>query len=966
MRTLQRADWLSVLVVASISAWFLVRRRRQRSRTSDAATSYAGGNTIEVAELACAELGAIDQAWAAVVPDAMAVEDCTSQIGAMGGVQTYRMSASVAEGRVMKAVLRQWSGSQETAVEQRLFVQRWCAACRVFALHGVGPRRLAEQPLRPRRLAEQGRADGWAVEEWPGTALHTVPSPLASGATTASWSGLDARTARAAGQLLARAHQVPTTWFEGFREAYQTCLPWLRGTARGSNAWVYASLAPGGLLCCDSSLRVLWADGSTAAPRHPVSARLVTTHGNFHPGNIVRPAAYARPAAYVERGGGSAAAEEGEEEDEELLRLVDFDCSCVAAAIFDLASAFALDESGHFDCFLAGYLDQLGGAWSSADLEAIRLDAALASRRIQSGLEAIRLALVEATVPPVPVHSTSSAKAKATAADFAAAKAKAAAAAAAEAAAADAAATTVATAGLDERASAFIAEIETEVAMADLDERANSFIAEMETEVAEEASRSASRAAMEAVLEAELEEEELQEEELEEEELEEQLEEDELEVEQLGAQLEEQQLEEQQLEEQQLEEQQLEEEQLEEQQLEQEQQLGGKQLEQQLEEQQLEEQQLLQSAYNAQRAFILTAEAQQLEEQLEEEQPGGQLEEQQLEAEAAVALAAAEEARAAAERAAERAAAAVEKLQAARQTQTPDPPAEIPDSSLAIPERSAAVVCSTVSTEAAEHPFLGLSPSDSLGSLESLGSLGSLGSQPPPRPISRAESGSSLDRPLSAQEAKEANRARRNSVAAQDWAIKRRQQMERAARIKGERAFSGRPSSATSSTGTPRRSPAVPAAATATSPPYSPATVSPKPARVASHGANPVPRAASRSLSGALQAAAPPLEPQQPQTPPPPPPQLTSRRRSSPAEHVIALRDEDASNGSSSHTPLASSRPVGSPSTTTVPSPRRAPPSTTGELDDRRGWRGRHAPNRHAQYGLPQQNSLACTYRYPA
>ena len=572
MRTLQRADWLSVLVVASISAWVLVRRRRQRSRASDAATSDAGGNTIEAAELACAELGAIDQAWAAVVPEAVGVEDCTSQIGAMGGVQTYRVSAMVAEGCVMRAVLRQWSGSQETAVEQRLFVQRWCAACRVFALHGVGPRRLAEQPLRPRRLAEQGRADGWAIEEWPGTALHTVPAPLASGATTASWSGLDARTARAAGQLLARAHQIHTTWFEGFREAYQTCLPWLRGTARGSNAWVYASLAPGGLLCCDSSLRVLWADGSTAAPRHPVSARLVTTHGNFHPGNIVRPAALRVGTAYasgVERGGGSAAAEEGEEEDEELLRLVDFDCSCVAAAIFDIASAFALDESGHFDCFLAGYLDQLGGAWSSADLEAIRLDAALASRRIQSGLEAIRIALVEATVPPVPVHSASPAKARATAADFAAAKA--AAAAAAEAAAADAAATTA--------------------AMADLDERANSFIAEMETEVAEEASRSASRAAMEeAVLEAELEEEGLQEEELEEEELEEQLEteleEQQLEEEQLEEQLGEQQLEEQQLEEQQLEEQQLEEEQLEEQ-------LGEQQLEeQQLEEQQLEEQQL--------------------------------------------------------------------------------------------------------------------------------------------------------------------------------------------------------------------------------------------------------------------------------------------------------------------------------------------------------------------------------------
>lgn len=91
------------------------------------------------------------------------------------------------------------------------------------------------------------------------------------------------------------------------------------------------------------------------------------------------------------------AAEGEEEEQEQQLRLVDFDCSCVAAAIFDLASAFVLDHSGLFRPFLAGYLNELGEAWSGADLEAVRLDAALASRRIQSGLEAIRLALTEAT-----------------------------------------------------------------------------------------------------------------------------------------------------------------------------------------------------------------------------------------------------------------------------------------------------------------------------------------------------------------------------------------------------------------------------------------------------------------------------------------------------------------------------------------------------------------------------------------
>ena len=291
-----------------------------------------------------------------------------------------------------------------------------------------------------------------------------------------------------------------------------------------------------------------------------------------------------------------------------------------------------------------------------------------------------------------------------------------------------------------------------------------------------------------------------------------------------------------------------------------------------------------------------------------------------------MAVAAAEEARVAAEIAAEIAAVAVEKLEAARQT--PDLSAD----SIAIPERSAAVVfSSTVSTEAAEHPFLGLSPSDSLGSLESLGSLGSLGSQQPPRPTSSAESKASLGLFLSAQEAMDANRAKRNSVAAQDWAIKRRQQMERAARIKGERAFAGRSPSAASSTGTPPRSPAVLAAANATPPSFSPAAASyvaiPEPAQVASHGAIPVPRATSRSLSGALQAAAPPPEPQQPQ---PPPPQLTSRRHSSPAEDVFVFEEDDAlSNASSSYTSLASSRP----STTTVPSS-----SPTASIDD---WRTR-------------------------
>ena len=37
------------------------------------------------------------------------------------------------------------------------------------------------------------------------------------------------------------------------------------------------------------------------------------------------------------------------------------------------------------------------------------------------------------------------------------------------------------------------------------------------------------------------------------------------------------------------------------------------------------------------------------------------------------------------------------------------------------------------------------------------------------------------------------------------------------------------------------------------------------------------------------------------------------------------------------------------------PPPRRPPPSTTGELDDRRGWRGRHAHNSRAHEAWPRR-----------
>jgi Ser/Thr protein kinase RdoA (MazF antagonist) len=127
---------------------------------------------------------------------------------------------------------------------------------------------------------------------------------------------------------------------------------------------VYASLGPagGGLKAANwgclgrnNQLAALWADGGALAPVHPISARLVTTHGDFHPGNIC-----------ARHGDGGR------------LQLIDLDCACVSAAVFDLASAAVLHGSGTFRPFLEGYLDELGAEWSDADLNAIYVDALLA------------------------------------------------------------------------------------------------------------------------------------------------------------------------------------------------------------------------------------------------------------------------------------------------------------------------------------------------------------------------------------------------------------------------------------------------------------------------------------------------------------------------------------------------------------------------------------------------------------
>ncbi|EOD28886.1 hypothetical protein EMIHUDRAFT_113973 [Emiliania huxleyi CCMP1516] len=194
------------------------------------------------------------------------------------------------------------------------FTRRMQAAARAFAGAGLGPRPIAE--------GDGPNGGGWWVEEWGGS--RSLP-----------WTSREEYAAM--GRLLARMHAVPTEWFDASRAEAARRWPLLERVTAGSHAWVGLAwglweasadelaesgdpedVAIGRALAAfaqargpsgDEQLFLDWAQLSGAlAPEHPAARRVVTTHGDVHPGNVLQSGL-----------------------------VVDFENSCVCSAIYDLA-----------------------------------------------------------------------------------------------------------------------------------------------------------------------------------------------------------------------------------------------------------------------------------------------------------------------------------------------------------------------------------------------------------------------------------------------------------------------------------------------------------------------------------------------------------------------------------------------------------------------------------------------------
>jgi aminoglycoside phosphotransferase (APT) family kinase protein len=207
--------------------------------------------------------------------------------------------------------------------------------------------------LAPVRLAGAVGGD-WYIVQWGGTKLGD---------------GRPARTSpEDVGRFIARLHQVPTDWFAPYATELLRLLPQLGGARPGSHPWWFSAWSRG--YGARGRERFAWrhvtADEVEAwahaapKPASAIGSRLVTSHGDLKGGNILL-----SPDA--------------------SLCAIDFECSGVFEAAFDLGSAFVmlpalLRTAADKRAFVRAYIEQATGQPASTDeVAALAIDAEAAT-----------------------------------------------------------------------------------------------------------------------------------------------------------------------------------------------------------------------------------------------------------------------------------------------------------------------------------------------------------------------------------------------------------------------------------------------------------------------------------------------------------------------------------------------------------------------------------------------------------
>ncbi len=206
-----------------------------------------------------------------------------------------------------------------------VFFDRVRAAQTAFVEAGVSPRRLVDDP-----------GGTWFIEEWGGRAVahETISTELIE------------ELAR----LVARTHSIDTAWYDDIRRRQRERHPALQSAPDASHIWFYVAMRQHFLDGISEEKLLNWISNGPV-PASAAGSRLVTVHGDVHPGNLVR----------SERG----------------LRLIDLEAAGVNYAIQDIAyclgSTCHTDE--HKEAFVRAYLIACGLPATTDDVFELRLDA---------------------------------------------------------------------------------------------------------------------------------------------------------------------------------------------------------------------------------------------------------------------------------------------------------------------------------------------------------------------------------------------------------------------------------------------------------------------------------------------------------------------------------------------------------------------------------------------------------------
>ena len=285
--------------------------------------------------------------WQDVDPATITVEDKSGY----GGSRTFKVTAAAAQPPAValhsRNMVEETTHKTDGGCVDHASEERQEAAATAFAKADCAPRRLAQ-------------GGDWFIECWEGE------QPWNS--REGKWDSLTDDELRDAARLLAKVHtSVPIGWFETHRDKIKQRNKSFEGCPQGSHAWLTASRLhwfegdensdPEHVAKAVQFYMNAGCDSETASSMHPLAARIVTCHGDFHPSN------------YILRSNG--------------LVCVDLEFACVSSAVTDLAYCnMWLHGAAKRTVFLTAYMNACGTTPTAAEVDALRFDCEAAFLRV--------------------------------------------------------------------------------------------------------------------------------------------------------------------------------------------------------------------------------------------------------------------------------------------------------------------------------------------------------------------------------------------------------------------------------------------------------------------------------------------------------------------------------------------------------------------------------------------------------